>query len=65
MPRFGDGIDLRDDDRGTGVEGEADCGVVVTWNTEVLCQRCMVERRGRRTYRTQGMVRPSDMNWIS
>lgn len=32
--RFGDGVDLGDDDRGTGIEGEADGGMVVTWNTD-------------------------------
>lgn len=29
---FGDGVDLRDDDRGAGVKGEADGSVVVPWD---------------------------------
>lgn len=33
MLGFGDGVDLRDDDRGAGVEGEADGGVVVPWDS--------------------------------
>ena len=65
VPRFGDGVYLRDDDRGSGVESVADGRVVVTGNTEVLCQRQVAERQGRRSYRTQGMVRPSLMNCIS
>ena len=32
---FGDGVDLRDDDGGAGVEGEADGGVVVAGDAEV------------------------------
>lgn len=34
MLGFGDGVDLRDDDRGAGVEGEADGGVVVPWDSD-------------------------------
>ena len=33
---FGDGVDLRDDDGGSGVEGEADGCVVVAGDTEVF-----------------------------
>lgn len=44
VPRFGDGVHLWDDDRGSGVEGVADGRVVVTGNTGVHCQRRAVER---------------------
>ncbi len=30
---FGDGVHLWDNDRSTSVEGEADSGVIVSWNT--------------------------------
>ena len=63
--RFRDGVHLWDDDRGAGVEGEADCGVVVTWDSDGLCQRHTIERKGPRTYRTKGMVRPSLMKMTS
>ena len=39
VPRFGDGVYLWDDDRGSGVEGETNGRVVVAGNTDVLCQR--------------------------
>lgn len=65
VPRFGDRVDLRDDDRGAGVESVADGRVVVTGNTGIHRQRQVAERRGRRSYRTQGMVRPSLINCIS
>lgn len=46
VPRFGDGVDLWDDDRGSGIEGVADGCVVVPGNTGVHCQRRVAERRG-------------------
>ena len=61
---FGDGIHLWDDDRSTSVEGEADSGVVVSWNTGFSLLG-MAEQRCRVTYRTQGMVRPSLIKDIS
>lgn len=44
---FGDGVHLWDDDRSTSVEGEADSGVIVSWNTGFSLlgraeQRCRV-----------------------
>ena len=65
VSRFGDGVDLWDDDRGAGIEGEADGRVVMTRSTGFLRQKGLAGERGGRTYRTQGVVRPSLMNCIS
>ena len=62
---FGYGVEARDDNGGTSIEGKADGNVVVLWDSGLLCQSRVAKQRGPRTYRTQGKVRLLLMHCIS